>query len=85
MPERELYACAARSLNAQFAAGLSELGQHVEIAQGEASLVDEIGCQLTHQRGMRAQQRAPGVESKLMGQRLEDEPIEQRGNVGLTR
>ena len=56
-PSREL-------AHAQFPARLAELSQDIEIAQGEPDLVDEIRCELAHQRRVGTHQRLPGTQAR---------------------
>ena len=65
------------------AAGLSKLSQDIEVAQAEPDLIDEVHRQLAHQRGVRADERLPGVHSMLIRDRLGDETSEECGDVGL--
>jgi len=69
--------------HAQLTARLSKLGQDVEIAKGQPDLLDEIGCQLAHESGVRAQQRLPGVEPALVGNHLSEDPLEERRSIVL--
>ena len=70
-----------RSLSAR----LPELGQDVEIAQGEADVVHEVRRELAHQRGVGVDERPPGGEPVLVGDRLGDQTVEQRRDIGLSR
>lgn len=71
--------------HAQFPARLRKLRQDVEIAEREPDLVDEMRCQLAHERGVRTEQRTPGVETSLIRDRLRDDAPEKRRGVGLVR
>jgi hypothetical protein len=65
----------------QFAAGFGQLGQYVEVGDGQAGLLSEIGVELTHQRGLRLKQSAPRVLSAPTWHRLLDKPAEESGQI----
>jgi hypothetical protein len=80
MPERELQA--RRELaHAKFAAGLRQLREGIEVAEGESNLVNQVHGQLAQERGVRAQQRLPRMATDFAGDRGDDELVEVRRHV----
>ncbi len=69
--------------HAQLTAGVSQLRQDVEIAEGEPDLLHEIGGQLAQKGGVRAQKRLPGVEAMLVRECLGEDPLEEGRGVVL--
>ena len=71
--------------DAHFSARLPELGQDVEIAQGEADVVDEVRCELAHERGVGVDERPPGREPARVWDRLGGQTVDQRRDIGSSR
>ena len=71
--------------HAQFSTRLPELGQDVEVAQGEADVVHEVRCELAHERGVGVDERPPGSQPLLVWDRLCDQMVEQQRDIGLSR
>lgn len=69
--------------DAQPAAGLAEVSQDVEVAQGEANGLDKVSGELAHERGVRADERLPGLDPVLVRHRLAHQPVEEPRDVGL--
>jgi len=65
--------------DAQFSARTAKLCQDIEIAQGETNVFDEIGSELAHRGGVRADEGLRGLESVLRGDRLGRAPPNAQG------
>ncbi|HEY8818493.1 MAG TPA: hypothetical protein VIM25_06700 [Candidatus Limnocylindrales bacterium] len=50
--------------------------QYFEIPQRQAGLRRQVGGELAHERGVRAQQGAPGSETAWIGQGVLDEAVQ---------
>ena len=67
----------------QLAARAGQLGQHIEVAKGQASPGDQIGRELAHERGVRPEEGKPGTKAALVHQRVADEVVEDSGRTGF--
>ena len=70
-------------MSARLAPCLGQLSEHVEVGQGEPRRLREIDLEPAHERGVRLEERAPGLEPVPVRQGLGHEPIEETGNLGL--
>jgi hypothetical protein len=71
--------------DSHFSAHLPEVCQRVEVAKGEADMLHEVRRELAHQRGVGVDECAPGSAAMPVWDRLGDQTLEQRGNIGLRR
>src|SRR4051794_34112195 len=60
--------------DAQLTVGLRQLSEHVEVGQGQPRLSLQIRIQSAHERGVRPQQRAPGLQPTPARHLVLDEP-----------
>ena len=70
--------------DAQRSAGLAELSQDIEVAQAQTDLVDQIRCELPHERGVCPQECLPGTQPVLVRDGLGNQAVQQRRDIGLT-
>src|SRR6266567_7275011 len=65
----------------QLAAGAGQLSQDVEVGEGQAGVLLEIGIELADERGLRLQQSTPRLLSAPARQRLLGKPTEESSYI----